>query len=169
MFKHWAVYLFIVLCAETAVLAQNAGRTPTPEEIAAWDVSIAADGRELPPGSGTVEEGARLYALRCEECHGPEAKGGDQAALAGGVGSLASAEPKKTVNSYWPHATTVFDYIRRAMPFKEPGTLPDEQVYAVVAYILSLDGIVAPDATLDRESLMRVEMPNRDGFVRDPR
>ena len=166
MFKQGTVCLFILASVASA---QQIGRAPTAEEIARWDVSIAADGRELPPGRGTVEEGARIYALRCEECHGPEAKGGDQAALVGGIGSLASPEPVKTVTSYWPHATTIFDYVRRAMPFKEPGTLPDEQVYAVVAYILSLDGIVPPDGALDRESLLQVEMPNRNGFVRDPR
>jgi cytochrome c len=145
------------------------GRAPTPEEIKAWDISIPPDGTGLPAGQGTAEEGAKVYQARCQECHGAEAKGGDEAALVGGHDTLATGKPLKTANGYWPYATTLFDYTRRAMPFKDPGLLTDNQVYAVVAFLLSLDGIIEKDAVLNAETLPKVKMPNRDGFVRDPR
>jgi len=145
------------------------GRAPTVEEIKAWDISIAPDGSGLPAGQGSVQEGAKVYQARCQECHGAEAKGGDEAALVGGHGTLASAKPLKTSTGYWPYATTLFDYTRRAMPFKDPGILSDSQVYAVVAYLLALDGIIAEDAVMTAATLPKVKMPNRDGFVRDPR
>jgi cytochrome c len=145
------------------------GRAPTPEEIAAWDISIPPDGTGLPTGQGTAEEGAKVYQARCQECHGAEAKGGDETALVGGHDTLATAKPLKTATGYWPYATTLFDYTRRAMPFKSPGMLSDNQIYAVVAYLLALDGIIAKDAVMSAETLPKVRMPNRDGFVRDPR
>lgn len=145
------------------------GRAASPEEVANWDMTIGPEGEELPEGSGSVEEGAQVYEVRCKECHGEAGAGGDQAALVGGPKELKQAPPIKTVGSYWPYATTLFDYTRRAMPFEEPGTLNADQLYAVTAYVLSLSGIVDENATLDRESLPKVVMPNRDGFVRDPR
>lgn len=163
--------LFLVAVAGIAWAQPQSsiGRTPTPEEIKRWDVSVFPDGRELPPGGGTAAEGAEVYRLRCEECHGPEAKGADQAALVGGHDTLAGDKPKKTTVGYWPYATTIFDYVRRSMPFKKPGSLTDDQVYAVVAYLLSLDGVIESDARMDRDSLPEVRLPNRDGFVPDPR
>jgi cytochrome c len=145
------------------------GRAPTAEEIKAWDISIPPDGTGLPAGQGTPEEGAKVYQARCQECHGAEAKGGDEAALIGGHDTLATAKPLKTATGYWPYATTLFDYTRRAMPFKDPGLLSDNQVYAVVAYLLSLDGIIEKDAVMNAETLPKVKMPNRDAFVLDPR
>ncbi len=145
------------------------GREATPEEVHAWDITIGPEGRELPPGSGTAQEGAQVYEVRCKECHGEAAVGGDQGALVGKPEDLKQAPPIKTVGSYWPYATTLFDYTRRAMPFEQPGTLTTDQVYAVTAYILHLNGLVAEDEAIDRESLPKVQMPNRDGFVRDPR
>ena len=142
------------------------GRPATPEEIAKVDISIPPDGRGLPSGSGTVAQGAQVFAAKCSACHGANAEGtpnGDR--LVGGVGSLATANPVKTVSSYWPYATTLFDYIRRAMPVTNPQSLQNEEVYAVVAYILSLDNIVAKDAVLDAQSLPKVQMPNRNGFI----
>ena len=153
------------LCAQQYGL----GRAASPEEVAAWDMTIGPEGKELPAGSGSVEEGAQIYDVRCKECHGEAGAGGDQAALVGGPEELKQVPPIKTVGSYWPYATTLFDYTRRAMPFEEPGTLNADQLYAVTAYVLSLSGIVDENATLDRESLPKVAMPNRDGFVRDPR
>lgn len=153
------------LCAQKYGL----GRAASPEEVANWDMTIGPEGEELPEGSGSVEEGAQVYEVRCKECHGEAGAGGDHAALVGGPEELKQAPPIKTVGSYWPYATTLFDYTRRAMPFEEPGTLNADQLYAVTAYVLSLSGIVDENATLDRESLPKVVMPNRDGFVRDPR
>ncbi|MCY4373122.1 MAG: cytochrome c, partial [Spirochaetaceae bacterium] len=117
----------------------------------------------------SVQEGAQVYEVRCKECHGESGAGGDHAALVGNPEQLKQAPPIKTVGSFWPYATTLFDYTRRAMPFEEPGTLRADQLYAVTAYVLHINGIVDEDATLDRESLPKVEMPTPGGFVRDPR
>lgn len=142
------------------------GRPATPADIAKADISIPPDGRGLPPGSGSVAQGAQVFAAKCSVCHGANAEGtpnGDR--LAGGMGTLASANPVKTVSSYWPYATTLFDYIRRAMPLTNPQSLQNDEVYAVVAYILSIDNIVPKDAVLDAQSLPKVQMPNRNGFI----
>lgn len=141
------------------------GRTPSAAELAAIDISIPPDGRGLPAGSGAVDQGRAVYAAKCQACHGAGGAGGSADRLTGGVGSLASPKPVKTVASYWPYATTVFDYVRRAMPLTAPQSLTNNEVYAVTAYLLSLDGIVAQDAVLDAAALPRVRMPNRDGFV----
>ncbi len=147
----------------------GAGRAATPEEVKAWDISISAGGSELPAGSGTVAEGREVYDRRCKRCHGDAGKGGDEGALVGGQGSLATPKPLKTVGSFWPRATTLFDYIRRAMPYKNPGSLSDPQVYAVTAYILNLNGIVGPADAMNAQTLRKVNMPNRDGFIPDAR
>ena len=167
---------FLPLLALLALGAQPAlgqtyglGRPASSEQAAAWDITVGPEGRELPEGSGSAAEGAQVYEVRCKECHGDQGMGGDHAALVGNPEQLKQTPPLKTVGSYWPYATTLFDYTRRAMPFEEPGTLSADQVYAVTAYILHLNGLVAEDDVLDRESLPRVVMPNRDGFVRDPR
>lgn len=161
----------LVACAALTLVAQTygVGRPATEDEVAAWDVTIGPEGRELPAGSGTAKDGAQVYEVRCKECHGDQGVGGDHAGLVGNPEQLKQTPPLKTVGSYWPYATTLFDYTRRAMPFEEPGTLSADQVYAVTAYILHLNGLVAEDDVLDRESLPRVVMPNHDGFVRDPR
>lgn len=145
------------------------GQSVTPEQIAAWDINVFADGRNLPAGSGTVAQGASLYAQQCASCHGAKGEGASGDKLVGGTGTLASDKPVKTIGSYWPYAPTLFDYIRRAMPLTAPQTLSNEQVYAVTAYLLHLNGLVAQDAKLDAESLAAIRMPNRDGFVPDPR
>lgn len=158
-----------MLLSITLAAAGYAQRPATPEEIKAWDISISASGRELPAGEGTVSDGRQVYDAKCKRCHGDAGKGGDEAALVGGAGSLTTPKPLKTVGSYWPRATTLFDYIRRAMPYKNPGSLSDPQVYAVTAYVLSLNGIVPAEAKLDAPSLLQVKMPNRDGFIPDAR
>lgn len=162
--------LFLV-CATQTLCAQpyGVGRPATEAEIASLDVTIGPEGSELPDGSGSVKEGLQVYEVRCKECHGDRGSGADHAALIGNPQQLKQAPPIKTVGSYWPYATTLFDYTRRAMPFEEPGTLTADQVYAVTAYVLHINGIVDENATLDRESLPKVRMPNRDGFVSDPR
>ena len=136
--------------------------------------SIPPSGQGLPPGSGTAKAGARLFADNCAACHGDKMQGNPAAGiggdrLLGGRGSLASKTPVKTVESYWPYATTLFDYVKRAMPFSAPGSLTDDEVYALVAYILSEAKIIKPTETMDAKTLPKVEMPNRDGFIPDPR
>ncbi|MBV9531946.1 MAG: cytochrome c [Bradyrhizobium sp.] len=145
------------------------GRTATPAEIAGWNIDIGRNGGGLPPGSGTVSRGHEVFAQQCAACHGDNGQGGVGGKLAGGQGTLATAEPVRTVGSYWPYAPTLFDYIRRAMPQKAPQSLSDDEVYAVSAYILNLNGLLAADATLDAKSLAAIKMPNRDNFVGDPR
>lgn len=148
-----------------AVRSPGLGITAGADEIAAFDISIAPDGTGLPPGSGDARQGAALYVEKCLACHGERGAGKPADALAGGIGSLASARPVRTVGSYWPYATTLFDYIRRAMPYQAPGSLSVDDTYAVAAYILNLNGILPDDATLDKESLPKIRMPNRDGFI----
>lgn len=144
----------------------NLGRPLSPEEISKLDLTIAPDGNGLPAGSGSVSAGAKVYAEKCQSCHGAKGQGGPQDQLTGGVGTIASPKPVKTPVSYWPSATTIFDYVRRAMPLQSPQSLTDDEVYAVTAYLLSIDKIVPEDAVLDAKSLPQVKMPNRDGFVR---
>ena len=153
-------------CASSAPReTPNLGRAATQAEIAGWDISIAPDGRGLPRGAGTPAEGALVYAQKCQACHGDKGVGGPNDRLAGGHGSLASKTPVRTVGSYWPYATTVFDYIRRAMPFAQPLSLTDSEVYAVTAYLLSLNGIIGEQDVMNAETLPRVKMPNRDNFI----
>jgi S-disulfanyl-L-cysteine oxidoreductase SoxD len=149
--------------------AFGVGRAPKPEELKTIDIDVAPDGNGLPPGSGTAASGKPVYTSRCETCHGPNGTEGPQEVIAGGKGSLASSHPQKTVGSYWPYATTLWDYIRRAMPFDHPGTLTNDQIYAVTAYVLFLNGIVTESQPIDQSSLPTIQMPNRNGFVADPR
>ena len=144
----------------------NLGRPLSPEEISKLDITVAPDGTGLPVGSGSVSAGAMVYEEKCQSCHGPKGQGGPQDQLTGGIGTLTSEKPVKTPVSYWPSATTIFDYVRRAMPLQTPQSLTNDEGYAVTAYILSVDGIVPQDAVLDAKSLPQVKMPNRDGFVR---
>ncbi len=144
----------------------NLGRPLSPEEISKLDITVAPDGTGLPVGSGSVSAGAMVYEEKCQSCHGPKGQGGPQDQLTGGIGTLTSEKPVKTPVSYWPSATTIFDYVRRAMPLQSPQSLTNDEVYAVTAYILSIDGVVPQDAVLDAKSLPQVKMPNRDGFVR---
>ncbi|CAG9225178.1 c-type cytochrome [Paraburkholderia caribensis] len=158
--------------ALNADLRKSADAIGTPvsdADIAAWNIDVAPDGQGLPPGSGDVAMGGKVFAAKCAACHGAKGEGliGDQ--LIGGQGTLTSANPKRTVGSYWPYATTLFDYIRRAMPYNAPQSLSADEVYAVSAWILNQNGIVSDDARLDAHSLASVRMPNRDGFVPDPR
>jgi cytochrome c len=144
----------------------NLGRPATVDEVAAWDISIGPDGAGLPPGSGTAKQGEAVYAAKCLACHGEKGGGKPNDQLVGGQGTIAGDKPAvKTVGSYWPHATTVFDYVRRAMPYNESKSLTNDEVYAVAAYILNLNGIIAEGDTIDAQSLPKVKMPNREGFV----
>jgi cytochrome c len=168
--------LAAALALTQAVSAQQMhdfGTTPSPQELARF-FAIPPDGRGLPVGKGMYAAGQRVYAEICAACHGDKLQGiptagigGDR--LIGGRGTLASEAPVKTVESYWPYATTLFDYVKRAMPLTAPGSLSDEQVYSVVAYILGEARILPKDATVDASNLPHIAMPNRDGFVPDPR
>ena len=129
------------------------------------DITVAGDGTGLPAGSGSVAEGQATYEAKCAVCHGPAGKGGVADRLTGGTGLRTLPTPIKTVVNYWPYAPTLFDYIRRAMPLTEPQSLDNDEVYGLVAYLLSVDGVVPPKARLDKRSLSKVIMPNRDGFV----
>ena len=143
------------------------GKPATPAEIAGWDIDVRPDGKGLPPGKGTVAMGQDVYDAQCASCHGTFGESNDYMVLAGGVGSLATNEPVRTTGSKLNHATTLWDYINRAMPFNAPKTLTPDQVYAVTAYVLHLNDILPADASLDRESILKVKMPNRDGFTTD--
>jgi cytochrome c len=141
------------------------GQAASPTAIAGWDISIEPEGESLPPGRGGVAQGREIYARECHSCHGAPGEGGPAGRLAGGIGSLATPAPIRTTTSFWPYATTLFDYVRRAMPIQAPQSLTDDEVYAVVAYILSIDGIVPETVELDAMGIRAIRMPNRDGFV----
>jgi S-disulfanyl-L-cysteine oxidoreductase SoxD len=150
----------------------NVGKTPTQEEIKAWDIGVSFDGDGLPPGSGTAKEGALVYNSRCVYCHGPDLKGvGSDTpdplapALVGGKGSLGTARPLRTVGSMYPFATTVWDFVNRAMPRGQTRTLTPSQVYAVTAFLLYKNDIIAETDVMDAQSLPKVQMPNRNGFL----
>jgi S-disulfanyl-L-cysteine oxidoreductase SoxD len=162
-----AVALTLGLLAAPA-FASDFGRPATPAEIKLWDIDVAPDGKGLPVGGGTVAQGKQVFADNCAACHGDNGQGGIKDRLAGGQGTLASSAPVKTVGSFWPYATTLYDYIHRAMPYPTPGSLSTDDTYAVTAYILSLNGIVPPDGKVDKDSLPKIKMPNRDGFIPEP-
>jgi cytochrome c len=135
------------------------------EEVAEADITIMPNGEGLPAGSGNADTGKSIYAASCLACHGKKGAGGINDTLVGGHGTLTSDRPQKTIGSYWPYATTLFDYIRRAMPYQAPGSLTDDELYAVTAYLLYLNGIIGEEEALNADSLRRVKMPNRDNFV----
>jgi cytochrome c len=151
-------------CAGVRAENPDLGRVATPDEIAGWDISIDPSGAGLPAGSGTARAGAAIFAAKCAGCHGEAGGGKPNDALVGG--SLAATPPVKTVGSYWPYATTLFDYIRRAMPLPDSKSLKDDEVYALAAYILAQNKIIGEDDVMDARSLPQVKMPNREGFVR---
>ena len=148
------------------------GRTPTQSEIQAWDISIGPDGEELPAGSGTAGGGATIYAQRCAACHGQNLEGGLAPALIGGQETIGTLEPEKSVGAYWPFATTIWDFIYRAMPPNNYNTpvdpsqrLTPEDVYALTAFILFKNNIIPENQVMNKQTLPAVEMPNRNGFV----
>ena len=161
-----------VLASAASAQAQSPygiGRAATPAEIAGWNIDVDRYGNNLPSGSGTVSHGREVFNQQCAACHGATGEGGLGDKLVGGQGTLATPNPVMTVGSYWPYAPTLFDYIRRAMPQSAPQSLSNEDVYAVSAYILNLNGLTPADATLDAKTLSAVKMPNRSMFVGDPR
>ena len=167
--------LCVSLLASAAVLLATAvtasaqspdlGQPISQQDLAPWDISIGPDGAGLPPGSGTVKQGEAVFMAKCQGCHGAKGAGQPNDRLVGGQGTLAGDRPVKTIGSYWPYATTLFDYIRRAMPLPRSKSLTNEEVYAVTAYLLNLNGIIPEGETIDARTLPKVTMPNRDGFI----
>lgn len=167
------------LCALTIVIASacmaafaqapnysKIGRTPTSQELQAWSQPVGPDGKELPPGSGTARQGAELFAAKCAACHGPNGEGSQLAPrLIGGRGPLNTLTPSRTLANYWPFATTIWDYINRAMPPKQEGSLSASDVYGLTAFILYRNELIPEGQIIDAASLPKVKMPNRDGFV----
>lgn len=166
-----AAVVALVGCAATSQASTSAserygiGRSPTVEELRGWDIDVRADGVGLPPGSGTVALGRAVYQARCAACHGAEGAGNTAPALVGGVGTLATTRPKRTVGSFWPYTSTVFDYVKRSMPWDKPQSLDANEVYAVTAYLLHANKLIAESAVMDAQSLPAVQMPNRGGFI----
>jgi len=164
-----AAFMALAFCG--AALAQtpdykNVGRAPTEQEIRAMDIAIGTDGKELPPGSGSAKDGAKIFKAKCEVCHGASLEGSPMApALVGGKGTLTSLHPKLTVGSYWPFSTTLFDYIRRAMPRYQEGSLSPDEVYSLVALVLYRNEIIKEEDVIDAKTLPKIQMPNRNGFI----
>jgi len=160
-----AVGLSMLSCATFAQESPGLGEDVSADEIAAADFAILPNGDGLPEGSGTAAVGATVYQQYCFACHGEKGTGGINDTLAGGHGSLTSDRPRKTVGSFWPYATTVFDYVRRAMPLQTPGVLSNDELYAVTAYLLYVNDVISEDDEINAETLPEVRMPNRDNFV----
>jgi cytochrome c len=166
---------FALVFGATLALAQaphryDIGRTATAQEIAGWDIDVRPDGQGLPPGRGSVKDGEAVYMSRCAACHGEFGEGaGRWPPIAGGRGSLASNDPNRTVGSYFPYASSVFDYVRHAMPFGDAQSLKPDELYAVVAYLLFLNDVVGEDFVLTPESFRRLKLPNEAGFFDDDR
>ena len=169
---HIAAFAVVALACVTPAQSQSPygiGRSATPAEVAGWNIDIDRYGNNLPTGSGSVSHGHEVFDQQCAACHGTKGEGGVGDRLVGGQGTLATEKPVRTVGSYWPYAPTLFDYIRRAMPQNAPQSLSNDDVYAVSAYILNLNGLLPADATLDAKALSAIKMPNRDKFIGDPR
>lgn len=167
-----AMFAFAAFGCMTSAQAQSPygiGRPATPVEVSGWNIDIDRYGNNLPPGSGSVSHGHEVFDQQCAACHGANGEGAVGDRLVGGQGTLATPKPVRTVGSFWPYAPTLFDYIRRAMPQNAPQSLGNDDVYAVSAYILSLNGLLTADATLDAKTLSAIKMPNRGMFVGDPR
>jgi len=160
------IVLALGLCSDAAFSAgPNLGIPLEPADIAAWDISIQPDGTGLPIGGGTPAQGARIFAQKCALCHGENGKGGPFAALVGGAPLTGGIDTPKTIANFWGYSTTVFDFIRRAMPWQQPRSLTDNEVYALTAYILAANKLIGEDDSMNAETLPKVRMPNRDGFI----
>jgi len=160
-----AAFVHAVLAlAATHAAAQGFGQPMTEQDIKAWDISVSPDGKGLPPGGGNAAQGAKVYAQKCVACHGEGGKGGIAAPLVGGA-PLSHVGAQKTIANFWGYSTTVFDFIRRAMPFQQPRTLSDDEVYALTAWILAQNKLIGENETMNAETLPKVRMPNRDNFI----
>jgi S-disulfanyl-L-cysteine oxidoreductase SoxD len=166
----FVLLLILTPAAHAAERKLDIGRTATPAEIAGWDIDVRPDGQGLPPGKGSVKDGEAVYMAKCAACHGEFGESaGRWPQVAGGQGSLKSGDPVKTVGSYFAHLSTVIDYVRHAMPFGDAQSLTNDELYAVVAYMLFLNDIVDEKFVLSRETFAQVKMPNAGGFYDDDR
>src|SRR5262249_49874726 len=161
-----SVVVAFMLAVDLAVAADGPtlGKPIKESDIQVWDISILPDGTGLPPGSGTPVQGAKIYVAKCLACHGENGKGGISAGLVGGA-PITGVDSQKTIANFWPYATTVFDYIRRAMPWQQPRSLTNDEVYALTAYILALNKLTSENDEMNATTLPKVKMPNRDGFI----
>src|SRR5258705_679239 len=159
------VFMFGFMFGFVSAQGPGLGHPISEADVAAWDISILPDGTGLPPGNGTPEQGSKVFAAKCSVCHGENGKGGSAAALVGGQPLTSGIETTKTVANFWPYATTIFDFTRRAMPWPRPRTLTNEEVYALTAFILAENKIIGTSDVMNAQTLPRVRMPNRDGFV----
>ena len=141
------------------------GKPVSESDLKIWDISVHPDGSNLPPGSGTPAQGAKIYAEKCAVCHGENGAGGRNARLVGGAPLTSGIDTAKTIANFWPYATTIFDFTRRAMPWQAPRTLTNDEVYALTAYMLALNKLIGDNDTMNAETLPKVQMPNRDGFI----
>jgi mono/diheme cytochrome c family protein len=156
--------LFLLQATATFGAGPNLGQPIGEADLASWDISILPDGTGLPPGSGTPAQGASVYAQKCAQCHGEKGKGGINAAVVGGA-PVKDMDSVKTIANFWPYATTVFDFIRRAMPYQQTRSLTDDEVYAVTAYLLAANKLIGENEAMNAQTLPKVRMPNRDGFI----
>ncbi len=167
MFMRSAIGLALTGCIAGVAFAAdlpNLGKPIDPKDIAPWDISIMPDGTGLPPGSGTPGQGAPIFAQKCAMCHGENGKGGIAAPVTN-FAPKATLDGGKSIANFWPYATTVFDFIRRAMPYNKPHSLSDQEVYALTAYVLRLNGLIGENDVMDAKTLPQVKMPNRDNFI----
>jgi cytochrome c len=166
--RHLSVFLPLAFLGAAVVSADTPklGEPAAPEVVAKWNSTIFPDGRGLPEGKGTVTEGRAIYDKKCSNCHGPEGRGETAEELAGNDVPLSDPDTSQTIGSYWPYATTLFDYTRRAMPMDAPGSLAPDEVYAVTAYLLQINGVITEADEINAATLAKVRMPNRDGFTR---
>ncbi len=170
----WVACLIVILGvpstqAGESKMQYHIGQPATDSQIQAWDIDISPNGEGLPPGEGTVNQGSAIFSSKCAMCHGQTGVEGPMNRLVGGKGSLKKPQPIKTVGSYWPYATTLYDYIHRAMPYIAPQSLKPDEVYSLVAWILYRNGVIQKDAVMNAKTLPKVKMPNRNGFIPDHR
>ena len=156
--------LLAIASGSASAEGPNLGKPISPSDLAAWDITILPDGSNLPPGSGKAADGAKVFAEKCALCHGENGKGGIAGELIGGP-PKASLDGGKTIANFWPAATTLFDYVRRAMPYNAPRSLSNEEVYALTAYLLAANKLIGENDQIDAKTLPKVQMPNRDNFI----
>ena len=158
-----------VRSADEQPSGHGVGSPASESEVRLWNIDVAPSGEGLPPGRGTVKQGAIVYATKCAKCHGPTGVEGPMDRLVGSQQSLSTEKPVKTIGNFWPYATTLYDYINRAMPFDAPQSLTADEVYSVIAWLLYQNAIISEESVVDARTLPLVQMPNRHGFVPDPR
>jgi cytochrome c len=159
-----AVAAINLSAAALATEGPNLGKPVSPQDIAPWDITVMPDGTGLPAGSGTAVQGAPIFVAKCSACHGDKGTGGIAAPVTAGP-PRATLDGGKTIQNFWPYATTIFDFVRRAMPYNAPHSLKDDEVYALTAYLLNLNKIIGENDVMNAQTLPKVKLPNRDNFI----